>query len=503
MAFNFYAEIEKLQKNAKVLTENGAVGYVTTGKALLDMNFKVASYRNKSEDEILVDYVKAFAEDPELAVKWMFYAGDVREGLGERRLFRILLKYVVPRYKNLIPLIAEYNRFDSLFELFDTDAEADMIAFVQKQLHEDLQNALADKPVSLLAKWMPSVNTSSEKTRALAHRFIAALGMNDKKYRKMLSSLRAKIGVLETQLCADEWKDVNYEAVPSQANLKYKNAFLKHDETRRREFLEKAVKGEVKMNSSVLFPHDIVHRYCGHYTSADPALEALWKNLPNMVDSDKPVIVVRDGSGSMETPVDPNSHTSALDVATALAIYFAERCSPEYKDKFITFSAHPKFVNLSGFTTLSDKLKVAYHEAECSNTNIEAVFNLLLKVAVNAGVPHEEIPTILIISDMEFDGCVGGDETTSQWGRCSAPVSLFEKIGKVWKAHGYTLPKVVFWNVNSRSDAIPLRQNEQGVALVSGFSANICKMVCSNELDPFKALKDVLLSDRYAAIHLN
>ena len=158
MAFNFFEAIKKIEDDRKVLTENGAVAYATTGKALLDMNFKVASYRSKTEDEIVNDFLKAYAEDPELAVKWMFYAGDVREGLGERRLFRTLIKHIIPRYKHLLPLIGEYNRFDSLFELFGTDAEKDMLDFVTVQLHKDLEDAKADKSISLLAKWMPSVS---------------------------------------------------------------------------------------------------------------------------------------------------------------------------------------------------------------------------------------------------------------------------------------------------------------------------------------------------------
>lgn len=505
MAFNFFEAIKKIEDDRKVLTENGAVAYATTGKALLDMNFKVASYRSKTEDEIVNDFLKAYAEDPELAVKWMFYAGDVREGLGERRLFRTLIKHIIPRYKHLLPLIGEYNRFDSLFELFGTDAEKDMLDFVTVQLHKDLEDAKADKSISLLAKWMPSVNTSSKATRDLAHKFIANMGLTEKKYRKMLSALRAKIGVIEKQLCADEWSEVNYESVPSKANLKYKNAFLKHDETRRREFLGKLEKGEAKINSGVLYPHDIAVKYRGGWfggwrTGAyDAALEGLWKNLPNMVDASKPVIVVRDGSGSMGCRVDPNGQTTALDVATALAIYFAERASDAYKDQFITFSEHPKYISLKGLTSLHDKLARAYQETECANTNIEAVFDLLLDVAKKNGVRQEEIPTVLIVSDMEFDGCAVSND---YYRRGSVNRTLFENIAAKWQKAGYILPRCVFWNVNSRTGAIPVRENEAGVALVSGFSANICKMVCSNELDPYKALKEVLLADRYASVTL-
>ena len=244
MAADLFAEVKKILDNAKSITENGAVGYQTTGKALLDMNYKVSSYRNRSESEILGDFIKALAEDPVLALKWAFYVGDIREGLGERRLFRILIKYILQSRKDLIKYVSEFNRFDSLFVLFDTDAESDMIDFVKNQLSADMKACASGQSVSLLAKWMPSINTSSEQTKALARRFIAALGVNDKQYRKMLSKLRSKIDVTEIKMCSGDWDKIDYQKVPSKANLNYKDAFLRHDEARRREFLSKLENGE-------------------------------------------------------------------------------------------------------------------------------------------------------------------------------------------------------------------------------------------------------------------
>ena len=499
----FYDKLKEVLDNRKTLTENGAVAFETSGSALVDMNFKVASYRRKEEKEILGDFLKAYTEDPELAVKWMFYAGDVREGLGERRLFKILVKNVLPAHPELVKYIAEYSRFDILMELFDTPAEKIMLEFVSAQLASDIANMAAGKGVSLLGKWLPSVNTSSPKTRVLAHRLCKALDYKPGDYRKTLSALRKVIDVTEVKMCAKEWDKIDYQKVPSKANLNYNSAFLKNDEARRREFLSKLVKGEVKVNAGAIFPHEIVTKYRkdAHY-QFDSNLEGAWKNLPARDASKKPMIVVRDGSGSMEYKVDPKSGTTALDIATALSVYFSEHTSEAYADKFITFSTKPQLVDLHGLPNLASKLKTVESYDECSNTNIEAVFDLILDVAVKNHAKQEDIPEILVISDMEFDGCACSNATAKRYGGCSGSMNktLFENIEKRWNARGYQLPGLVFWNINSRTNAVPIQQNALGVKLVSGFSPNVLGVVMSDQKMALDALKEVLLSDRYKKI---
>lgn len=343
---------------------------------------------------------------------------------------------------------------------------------------------------------MPSTNTSSKETRILAKRFIKAGNSTEKDYRKLLSKLRAYIDVLERKACANKWADIKYENVPSQANLKYRNAFLKHDKDRREEYLSSLVKGETKINASTLFPHDIVYKYhpddYPHSISVkDTTLEELWKSLPNYVNGNMNTLVVRDGSGSMITSVG-NTLVTALDVATALSIYFSERCEGVFKDKFITFSSKPEFVDLSKLTNLHDKIEECYRFHDCSNTDIGKTFDLLLDIAVENNLKQEEIPNLLIISDMEFDNAT-----------CSVyKEKIFEIISAKFSRYGYQLPKLIFWNVNSRTTTIPLTQNKHGVILVSGFSPVITKMVLSEETDPYKALVQEITSDRYRQVTL-
>lgn len=506
---NFYNQLQQTLTDSpanRSVTENGAVGFKTTGRKLLDLNFAVSSLRGKTDVEIERMFADACGDDLNTAIVWLFFARDVRGGLGERRLFRVCMKYLAREFpdkvRKLLPLIAEYGRWDDLLCLLGTDSvKNDVTDIVKNQLTQDMVNMKAGKSISLLAKWTFSENTSSKNTRKKAAILRNALQVSPRQYRLMLSNLRRYIDVTERKMSANQWENIKYEAVPSRANLNYNSAFLRHDEQRRREYLGKLEKGETKINSSVLFPHDIVHKYvsmgwCASVGHADPALEAMWKALPNTVKDGEGTIVVADGSGSMSSHVG-NTQVSAWEVAHALAIYFAERLPEPYKDQYITFSANPQLVRLGGAGTLRGKLLTATQHREVANTNIEKVFELILDTAVRNRLTQKELPkTILIISDMEFDSCAEMN-SGNRWDRCRPTTALFNNLSRRFLAHGYKMPRLVFWNVNSRTGTIPVKENDLGVALVSGFSPNVAKMVMSGKLDPMDALLETLNAPRY------
>lgn len=479
------------------VTENGALGYRTSGKELLDLNFSVSSMRNMSEEKIVEKFVKAFYEDKILAMKWLFYCRD-RTVIGERRLFRICLKYLAENHqdiaKKVIKLIPEYGRWDDLWCLLDTDLKDDVCEVVVHQLLEDGVNMKQSKPISLLAKWMPSANTSSKETKRLAHIIMDNINFTDRQYRKMLSELRAYLNVVEIKMSAKQWDKIDYAAVPSRANLIYNNAFLRNDEERRREYLNKLEKGETKINAGVLFPHDIVHKYGSSRWNLspvdDPTLEQLWKALPDYVSGAGNTICVADGSGSMTSRIG-GTKVTALSVANALAIYFAERSSGQFKDTYITFSSRPQIVDFSNANSLREKIEIAANHCEVANTNIEATFDLILQTAIRNEMTQDDMPqNVLVLSDLEFDRMTSG----------RTDKRLFEELADRYKAHGYKLPRLVFWNIMSRTGTIPVKENEAGVALVSGFSPAIVKMVLSNSTDPFECLLEQLNSERYTPV---
>lgn len=502
---SFLDDVKDVLNDTKQRTENGAVGYSTSKHELLDMNFAVPSYRKKSEVQIKEDFTKAYFENPLLAVAWIFYVRDVRGGLGERRLFRVCMKQIAETNTQLaielLPLIAEYGRFDDIFELLNIDSTFDIAIakVVAEQFKADFDNMSAGKPISLLAKWLPTQNCSNAVRKQRANFIVSKLGLTPKDYRQTVSAMRKYLDVVETKISKNKWSEIDYNTVPSGANLKYNGAFLKHDEDRRRAYLAALIRGDkdVKINSSTLYPHDIVTKYmnCNYWRSDilnpyDETLEQLWKNLPNMIKDGSDTLVVADGSYSMTCSVG-NGATTALNVANALAIYFSEHNKGEFANKYITFSSRPQLVDFSKAKSLRDKLQIALAHNECADTNIEATFDLILNTAVKNNYSQSDIPSnIVIISDMEFN--------MATYGRTDK--ALFETISDKFEANGYKMPRLVFWNVNSRTNTIPIQQNDMGVILISGFSVNLCNMVLNGETDPYVALVKEITKERYAPI---
>lgn len=498
---NFFNEMQKELNNAKSVTTNGAIAYKTAGQKLLDFNFSVSAMRNMIPMDIANQFMKVFFEDKKTAIEYLFYLGDIREGLGERRAFRASLHYIVHNQTNLakaiLPLVPYYNRWDSVLVFLDNEkTRKAAVKLIKKQLKEDKANMKEKKPISLCAKWMPSVNASSTETKRMAQLLCKELNWTERRYRKTLVKLRKYLDVVEVKMSSKKWNKINYEAVPSKANLIYSDAFLKNDKERRSQYLESLKKGTAKINAGTLNPHEICYRYRSRQgafyydnnkVEIDDTLEALWKALPNLsVDN---TLIVRDGSGSMTCVSNFNGNgTTPLDVATALAIYMSEHNTGNWRDKYITFSSNPKIVDLSNCSNLRDKVLLSLREADCSNTNIYKTMMLILKTAQSNHMSQKDMPKMIVIcSDMQFDGRYHNLNR-----------SLFDEIAGEFKGAGYELPRICFWNLNARlSSTIPMQQNDLGLILVSGFSVQILKMFMSGEVDPYKVLLKTLHSKRY------
>jgi hypothetical protein len=492
--------MKEYAKRETVTTENGALGFKTTGHYLLDFSYSVPAMRNNPESFFEL-FDKSMAEDRNNTLRFVLFLRDIKHGMGERNSYRHLLVHMSDKFSDVLHKmivncdLASFGRFDDLIYLYDKSkslqVKDDIRLLIINQLEDDENNFKEGNKISLLAKWLPSENASSKETKRLAKVVRKEiLCISPKEYRKVLSELRNYMNVVEVKISANKWDKVDYEAVPSKANLKYRNAFLAHDMERRVEFLQALKNGEKKINSNSMFLYDIIHSYVGSrwlYSEVpvDNTLEQLWKSQDKHHISN--TLVVRDGSGSMLTQV--SSDVSALDIADSLTLYLSENNSGEFKNKFITFSRKPKFVDLTGTDRLCDKLTILRKNTDCSNTNIELTFDSILNTAVKANISKEEMPKqILIVSDMEFDSCIYYDEI------------LFESIGKKFNDKGYEMPKLVFWNVCSRTNSIPLTSNKNGVILISGFSKNLVDMVTSGELDPYKTLIKQLQVSRYDCV---
>ncbi len=480
--------LEFLKREAnKTYTENGSVTYRSTGRDCLDLFATIGALRRESEQEITARFLRAYAEDPDLAMKILFYGRDVRGGLGERRVFRILLRWLaVSKPESVVrnlPYVAEYGRWDDVLVLLDTPCRAEALALLKQQFDADLAALSSDGDVSLLGKWLPSVNASNDETVRAAKQIANAFGLSDRDYRKTLTKLRAQIRILENNLRERDYT-FDYSKQPSKAMFKYRKAFLRNDAERYGAFMQRVSTGEVKLNTGALYPYEIIEK-AYHCDDAERlSLDATWRALADYTQ-DENALVVADGSGSMYWGGKP----MPAAVAQSLAIYFAEHNRGAFRNHFITFSMNPRLVEIKG-RDIVDKARYCETFNECANTNIQKVFELVLNAAVRNRVPQKDLPsTLYIISDMEFDSCAAGASLTN-----------FEYAAKLFRQAGYRLPNVVFWNVSSRNQQQPVTMNEQGVALVSGCSPRIFSMVMEGSLDPFTFMLSVIDTERYAPI---
>ena len=495
-------ELKKESANTNLtMTENGALGFTNHQSDIVDFFYKVSSMRTWSKDDKRIAFQKALAEDAELTYRMLFFVRDIRGGLGERQLFRDIFSSLdESTVLALLKLVPEYGRWDDVIDLLNTNVsdkvKEEIYALIFQTLSDDLVNMDNGKSVSLLAKWMPSIRNVAKDKVKLAKSLCMKWRWTEKEYRKTLSKLRGYIKVVEKDMTSGQWDKIDFGSVPSKAAKNYREAFKKHQEERYNTYLEGLKKGTEKVNAGAVYPYEIVTSYRYSPSEDDTLLESQWKSLPLPKKGIlSQAIVVRDGSGSMEAPV--SGRTTALDVATSLAILMSENLKGEFKDRFITFSENPKFVDLGGCQNLKQKIRRCCHEAECANTDIEKTMGLILRTVVNNKIPQEEIPAVVIVSDMEFDEargavswCWSGKRSFDSQG------TLFAKIAKTWNDAGYELPKIVFWNVASRTGAVPMQENKNGLLLVSGFSQNILDML-SEGGTMLDVIRKKLMTKRY------
>lgn len=487
------------------LTENGAITHRTTKSNLLDMFAMGGAMRNRPDEDVILMFRKAFVENPVYALKCLFYLRDIRGGQGERRFFRVCIRDLASldpdAVKRNLELIPEYGRWDDLYCLVGTPLEEDAMSFFKRQLALDL----TCKTPSLLAKWLKSENTSSMETRKLANITRKYLGLNHKQYRKILSTLRKRINVLERLMSAGEWDKIEFDKIPSKAGLIYKNAFARHDIERMKKdaevqsYADFAKDTTKKVNAEVLNPVDIAHQIFNTWNPSDTdraIWDKYWANLKDYYNGRKENgIAICDVSGSM-TGV-------PMEAAVSMSAYIAERGKGPFKDHFITFSSNPALVKFEGVDTF-DKFQRACRADWGMNTNIEAAMDLLLNTALINKVPKEEMPEVLyIFSDMEFDRCMTcGATSRDRWGydvqRVSNPNTLFETLEKRWIDNGYEMPRVIFWNLDARHENIPALGGR--FSYVSGFSMNMVEQILSGK-DGYDLMMEKLNTNRYAPIH--
>lgn len=440
-------------------TLNGAKAFKSTNSACLNL---FSSWGGARGQNILPLFTKAYAENKELATRIILWGRDVRSGAGERKLFRdCFMNMAFNDYiqaGKMLHKVPELGRWDDLLDVLNTPVGHNAIQEIEKGLKE--HNGLC-------GKWMPRKGSQAITIRK-------ALGLTPKAYRKMIVSLSKTV---EQQMCAQQWSEINYEHVPSQAMQLYKMAFKRHDQLRFDAFKNKVVKGEAKINAGAIYPHEILIN-----VEKDSVLcDIQWKAQKDWIKEGLNFLPVIDVSGSMGY-FGSGVKNSPINIAIGLGLYLAERNKGPFKDSFISFSETPEFITTKG--SLSNRVEQINKSKWEMNTNIQAVFELVLSQAVKHKVPQSDLPThIIIISDMQFDRCAKGNNV--------------KEIQQRYKAAGYNVPVLVFWNVQDYGNK-PVKQHKENTILISGYSPSIMEsLLTSTEVTPYDQMLATIMQERY------
>lgn len=474
-------------------TENGAAALNTTSDARLDLFGVIGALRRADRTRIERLFSEAYRADPLFATKIVFYARDVRGGLGERETFRTIIRYMALMHPEALrpnlDLIGVYGRYDDLYCLIGTPLENEMWAAMKAQFEEDRRNLENGEAVSLLAKWIKTADASSAKTRQLGILTARKLGYTVYEFKRIVRALRRRIGVIETLMTEGRWDEIRYPEVPSRAMMIYRNAFRRHDGERYEQFVQRAVTGGETIHAGTLYPYDIVERVAPRLSSCftetslneDPALEAQWRRLPDYVEAGTNALVIADTSGSM--------CGRPMATSVGLAVYFAERSRGAYHNMFMSFSAASRIQILRG-ETLAQKIGSINMNDWTNNTNLRAAFEQVLEIAVRSRIPQEDMPkSLIVISDMEIDCCADRDWT------------FYDMMAERYRRCGYRIPNIIFWNVASRHDIFHADKNRKGVQLASGQTAAVFRQVMQTVgMNPVEAMEKIINSERYEAI---
>lgn len=467
-------------------TTNGMTTNSTSLNNCVDMFFNIGAMRGKSKASIINLFTKAYNEDQLVAMRLLFWVRDVRGGAGERQIFKDIIKYLATNHtesiRKNIHLISEYGRWDDLLTLIDTPLQKDVLEIIAQSLKDG---------DSLLAKWLPRPAGKNIENKLRANLIRKHLGLSPKAYRKMLVE---NSNTVEQLMCSKNFSKIDYSKLPSKAMSDLMKCFSRNDLARFQEYLASLEKGETKINSGAIYPYDVLKNL---KQGNEKGANLQWNALPNYMDGNvERIIPLVDVSGSMTCRAGGNSLLSCMDVAISLGLYISERNVGVFKDAFITFHANPQLLTVNG--TLNERYRQMANSSWGGNTNLEAVFKLILNKAKQFSVKEEEMPTTLIIlSDMQFDVAT----STRYGGGSDWNPTAQQMIEKMYADAGYKMPKIVYWNLNAHNTDSPVAYNKQDTCLVSGFNTSILKNVLKGkDMTPMTIMMDVVDSERYAAI---
>jgi hypothetical protein len=491
-------------------TDNNADALETTNNIFLDLFTNIVRDYDYNELDKLLQ--KCIDKDPYRTIAIIFNARDRKDGKKEKKISNdayLWLKFnnFEKTYQhNINKYIEKYGSWkDVLYfvesinkkRIYDDRFECDLFA---NQLIKDKENFNNGESVSLCAKWCPGEKTHYQKRYNLTTKIINVLleknnittiKSNEYFRKEYLTPLRNKIDIVEKKMCYNEWRDIDYEKVPSIASKKYKNAFMKRDNERYLEYLRNVSKGIQKINVTGILPHELVNYYLQDETrELDLTIENQWKTILDDMKKTglfNKLIAVVDVSGSMFSA---SNGSIPAQVAIALGLLISNCCQGMYKNKVITFHSSPSFHEIKG-NTLKDQVECIRNAEWGYNTNFELIADLIIKYGKEHNLTDFDMPEkLVVLSDMQFDEAVRSDYESDK----NDLELLYYTFSKKFRKNNYKVPKMIYWNLNAdNSKSFPVNDKVKNTAIISGFSEQLLKIFMTyDEFSPEIILDGIL-----------
>jgi hypothetical protein len=479
-----------------IINEKGACSLATTNNACVDLFFKMTQdlYQNPN----FVEWIeKSWEESPLDTMKIIFQSRDCRGGKGTKKTFINAMKHLSYEHPDWVEenmaIIPTFGRYKDWIELINDNTIDQIIYLICKQLNEDITNMKEGKPISLLAKWIPSEKKKFNKknyiTKLITKQLYEEYEKEPyKRFRKeYLTPLRYYLKIVENYMCLNRWEEIDFSIVPSCAMNRLKKAFQKHTPEKFADWLNAVKEGRSKINASQLQPHELTKHYIngGEY---DEVVELQWQQIvenTSKLGSFEDSIVLSDVSGSM--------NGVPMEVSIALGILISSLTAEPFRNIVIPFDTNPSMhIIPNSYTTLQQKVESMKEVLWGGTTDLYKVFELILNRARQYGLSPEQMPKRLyILSDMQFDSAIDCDTKT-----------VFESIEDMYSKTIYTRPDIIFWNLRSDTTFdFPVCDNQKGVATISGFSPSILKNILNgDEVTPYTIMRNVIDDVRYSII---
>lgn len=459
-----------------------------------------AGFLRYEKDEVIINiFMDAYNENPHQAMKLLFYLRDKEKGLGERRVFRVIIKHLGKMNSSYlasnIDLIPVYGRWDDLYSLFDTYLQGEAIGLIRKQISLDLK---ADVP-SNMCKWLKSENASSKESKDFARKTRIAMDLSSKEYRNLLTLLRKRVNIVEHEMSNNNWKSIKYGDLNYRIIKRYKKAFVRHDKKRFLDYirvLEEENVEEVKEKSE-LYPFDIIDGICNGSNDAERKhLLEMWENIPdyNVKNSGDTLVC----PALTKKNIYSKNKEVVFSAGISTALYLLDKNKDKFKDYILINNPHPNLKRIKS-ENLIDRINETAKACVAEEINIESILDIILFAAIKNGLDRDKLPKrILFIFDSH---CVLSNRDRKDVKEYLLSDSEYRRIKSKWGKSGYEVPKLAFWRIDECNKNAKVLEDGKGFQYAFGYSDEIFKFFINGEkVTSQSMLEDVINNERYSKV---